>query len=55
MSEVQIVEVNNKKQLRKFVSLPNKMYKNVPMIRLSQTLIKYNIFFCSCQAAFEVL
>lgn len=30
MSEVQIVEVNNKKQLRKFVSLPNKMYKNVP-------------------------
>ena len=30
MSEVQIVEVNNKKQLRKFVSLPNKVYKNVP-------------------------
>ena len=30
MSEVQIVEVNNKKQLRKFVSLPNKMYKNDP-------------------------
>ncbi len=30
MSEVQIVEVNNKKQLRKFVNLPNKMYKDVP-------------------------
>lgn len=30
MSEVQIVEVNNKKQLRKFVSLPNKMYKDNP-------------------------
>lgn len=30
MSEVQIVEVNNKKQLRKFVTLPNKMYQNVP-------------------------
>lgn len=30
MGAVQIVEVNNKKQLRKFVTLPNKMYKDVP-------------------------
>ena len=30
MGAVQIVEVNNKKQLRKFVKFPNKMYKDVP-------------------------
>lgn len=30
MGAVEIVEVNNKKQLRKFVTLPNIMYKDVP-------------------------
>ena len=30
MGAVEIVEVNNKKQLREFVTFPNKMYKDVP-------------------------
>ena len=30
MGEIQIVEVNSKRALRKFVNLPNKMYKDVP-------------------------
>ncbi|MBR5931136.1 MAG: N-acetyltransferase, partial [Lachnospiraceae bacterium] len=30
MSDIKIVEVNSKKQLRKFVTLPNKMYKDTP-------------------------
>jgi len=30
MDEIRIVEVKNKAQLRKFVDLPNRMYKDVP-------------------------
>ena len=30
MSDIKIVEVNNKRQLRKFVTVPNKMYKDTP-------------------------
>lgn len=30
MDEIRIVEVKTKAQLRKFVNLPNRMYKDVP-------------------------